>query len=101
MIPASSWVLIRTDLLTPEERSLSLPEATRRVPLRMWIKGTLLEAAEVDGIATVRTVTGRVVSGRLIEDNPSYSHDFGRDCPELRKIREIVRDAMQNAEADR
>lgn len=101
MIPASTWVLIRTDLLSPEERSLSLPEATRRVPLRMWIKGTLVADAELGAAATIRTVTGRLVDGCLIEAHPSYRHDFGRDCPELRRIREIVHDAYRDAEEAR
>jgi hypothetical protein len=98
MVKASSWVLIQTDLLEPEERSASLPEATRRVPLRMWIKGTLIADAAIGTRTSVRTVTGRIVEGQLIEENPSYRHDFGLYCPELRKIREIVLQAMEPME---
>lgn len=98
MISKGTWVLIQTDLLAPKERALTLPEATRRVPLRQWVKGTLLENTSLHDQATIQTVTGRIVSGTLVEVNPSYRHDFGSDCPELRSIRAILHKAMDQAE---
>jgi hypothetical protein len=98
MISKGTWVLIQADLLAPEDRASTLPEATRRVPLRLWLKGTLLTDALLHENATIQTVTGRIVSGCLIEANPSYRHDFGTDCPELRTIRHILRKAMNEAE---
>lgn len=98
MITKGTWVLIQTDLLAPNERALTLPEATRRVPLRQWLKGTLVDDASLNDQATIQTVTGRFVSGTLIEVNPSYRHDFGSDCPELRTIRAILQKALSQAE---
>lgn len=98
MISKGTWVLIQTDLLSPDERASTLPEATRRVPLSLWLKGTLLEDAKLHDRVTIQTVTGRHVSGSLVEANPCYRHDFGSDCPELRTIRAILQNAMNNVE---
>lgn len=101
MIDKDVWVLIKKELLQPDERASTLPEATRRVPLCLWLKGTLLHPASLHETVQIRTVTGRRVEGVLIEANPSYRHDFGRDCPELRTVRTIVYEALQTAENDR
>ncbi len=71
-------------VLEPKARALSaLPLDTRDVPLEMWVKGHLLSDAEVGCPAAVRTKTGRIVEGTLIEVNPHYTHSFGAHVPEL------------------
>jgi hypothetical protein len=94
MVKKGEWVRIHKIILEPSERAPQVPEDTRAVPLELWDKGFLLEAAVMGEEVTVETVTGRRESGTLIEVNPHYGHDFGKFIPELlaidRQVREIV-----------
>jgi 2-amino-4-ketopentanoate thiolase alpha subunit len=101
MIAPNTWVRIQAIVLTPSERLASLPFETRKTPLVMWLKGELMSAAEIGDTVLIRTVTGRIVSGKLMESHPTFHHDFGNDVPELRAIRKIIAAAMVKAgEAD-
>jgi hypothetical protein len=94
MVKKNSWVRIHSIILEPGERAPQVPEDTKKVPLEMWVKGWLLEDAEIGGTAAVRTLTGRRETGTLLEENPSYGHGFGDLVPELLLIgartRELV-----------
>ena len=72
------WVQIHETVLRPEERTGKLPDETRMVPLEMWIKGFLQKDCELGGIAEVRTLTGRKVSGCLVAVDPGFEHGFGQ-----------------------
>lgn len=73
-------------VLEAKARALSaLPLDTQDVPLEMWVKGHLLSDAEIGGPAAVKTKTGRIVEGTLVEVNPHYTHSFGAYVPELEK----------------
>lgn len=91
MIPKGTWVQIRSILLRPEERTGNLPEETKKVPLEMWIKGTLLDASELGEKVRIRTVTGRKVTGTLCAVEPAFRHDYGAYVPEIQKITQIVK----------
>ena len=71
-----------------------MPDDTKECPLEMWVKGLLLEDAEMNTEVESETVTGRRERGTLIELNPNYTHDFGTFVPELiqidKQVREIV-----------
>jgi hypothetical protein len=94
MVKKNSWVRIHSVILEPGERAPQVPEDTKKVPLEMWVKGWLREDAEIGGRATVTTLTGRVETGTLLEENPTYRHSFGDLVPELLRIgaqaRELV-----------
>lgn len=94
-IEKGTWVQIHRVILKPGERPASLPQETRRVPFEMWVKGFLLEEAEIGQEAAIRTVIGREIWGTLVEANPRYVHNFGSPVPELLRIggelREILR----------
>lgn len=94
MIPKNTWVQIHRIVLKPEERPISLPEETRRVPLELWIKGFLLEDASLQDEVTVRTLTGRLECGTLVQMNPSYLHTYGAFVPEILQIDRIVKEAL-------
>ncbi len=80
----NDWVRIRSVVLEPGMRALSaLPEDTQRVPLEMWVKGSLTQDAEIGDTASVVTRTGRLVTGTLEEAAPCYTHSFGAFVPEL------------------
>jgi len=85
-IPPGTWVEIEQVILTPDQRAQNLPEDTKRVPYLMRVSGFLVEPAETDGPARIRTIIGRELSGVLKTVNPSYSHSFGTVVPELLTI---------------
>lgn len=84
-IPAGSWVLVHSIILEPEQRAPQVPADTKKVPLEMWVKGYLQKAALPGESVTVKTCTGRIVTGKLVEANPAYDHSFGF-VPELQSI---------------
>jgi len=94
MIKKGTWVRIHKIILEPSERAPQVPEDTRKVPFEMWVKGFLLQDAEMGDEVTIETVTGRTETGNLVEVNPYYEHDFGKFVPELlaidKQVREIV-----------
>ena len=80
----NDWVRIMQIILTPEERLKSLPESTRKVPLKCWINGFLMdESASIGDTVNIETLAGRVVSGTLYQLWPQYDHSFGRQQPTL------------------
>lgn len=85
-VTKGTWVQIEQVLLTPAERAPTLPEDTRQVPYVLRVSGFLLEDAELDTEARVRTLIGRELSGALKTVNPSYTHSFGETVPELLEI---------------
>jgi hypothetical protein len=76
-------VQIRFTLLEPSERAPGLPEDTAAVPYVGRVRGTLLAAARAGGPATVRTASGRELSGELEVVEPADLHTFGRPQPAL------------------
>lgn len=94
MIKKGTYVRIRRTILKPDERSNNLPEDTKKVPFKMWIKGYLLEDSDLFDIVTVKTVTGRLETGRLKEANPPYKHSYGDFIPEILSLRDIIKKDM-------
>lgn len=79
-----TWVEIENEVLSASERAPQVPEDTKQTPLIMWIRGFLIEEHAVIGdIVTVQTLSQRTASGKLVEINPRYGHDFGNTVPEL------------------
>jgi 2-amino-4-ketopentanoate thiolase alpha subunit len=77
------WAEVEFVLLEPADRSPSLPPETAEKPLLAWLKGFAQAEAAVGDELTVRTMTGRLVTGRLSTVNPGYFHTFGRPIPAL------------------
>lgn len=90
MIENGSYVRIRTTLLQPTERSSNLPEDTKLVPFKMWVKGYLQEESELFEITTVKTTTGREVKGRIKEKFPTYKHNYGEFVEEALELRKRI-----------
>ncbi len=90
MIDKGSFVRIRKTLLKPEDRSNNLPKETALVPFKMWVKGFLLEDADLFDIVTIKTITNRIESGRLKEAYPKYKHDYGDFIPEILEMNQII-----------
>ena len=94
MAKKGDWVRIHRVVLDAAGRNPNLPEDTAKVPLEMWVKGTLLADAEVGDEVQVETATNRIEYGTLVEVNPYYTHSYGKFVPELiqiyRQLREIL-----------
>jgi len=91
MVAKNSWVLIHRIILETGERASQVPDDTKKVPLEMWVKGSLQADAELGAEVEVLTTTGRRERGTLLEVNPSYKHGFGDFVPELLEISRSVR----------
>ena len=95
-IVKETWVEIHDIVLKPEERTGNLPEETKKVPLEMRLKGFLLEEAMLGDRVKVRTVTGRIVEGTLLKENPVYEHGYGETfIPELLTIGQNLRAMLE------
>lgn len=90
------WVQIEVTILNPQERAPQVPEDTKKVPLQMRVKGFLLnENASVGDHVDIQTMTGRIVTGKLVAVNPKYEHDFGDPVPELITIGKELREFLE------
>lgn len=95
----NDYVRIHRNILLPEERTGKLPEDTKNVPLEMWVKGFLQdESAQIGDTVTVKTVVGRLETGRLIEEKPCYALNYGEYVPEILQIDGILRGALFEGE---
>jgi hypothetical protein len=100
MIKKNTWVQIKKTILKPEERTGNIPEETKKVPLEMWVKGSLLDDAQLGDDVKIKTLTGRIESGILIQENPSYLHTYGAFVPEILKIDAMVKEALFGSDTD-
>ncbi len=82
-VKAGTWVEIEKTLLTPEQRAPQVPEDTRHTPYIMKVAGFLNADALFGDEVTVKTLSGRLVSGTMIVVRPHYSHSFGDTVEEL------------------
>ena len=95
MAKKGDWVRIHSVVLKAEERTAKLPEDTQKCDLQQWTKGFLQqESAEIGDTVTVQTASGRLVEGTMIEENPCYTHSYGKFVPEIIEIDKQLRDIM-------
>lgn len=90
------WVQIHQIVLNPDERAQNLPDDTKKVPLELWTKGFALTEANIGEDIKIKTMSGRVVKGTLVEVNPKYIHTFGDCVPELYYIDAQLREIMED-----
>ncbi|MDP3488367.1 MAG: 2-amino-4-oxopentanoate thiolase subunit OrtA [Bacillota bacterium] len=76
-----SWVA-----LEPSGRSESIPESTKQVPLVARVKGFAVETTEGAEEISIITLSDRVLRGKVCDDAPRHTHDFGKPQPELQRI---------------
>ncbi|MCF6334968.1 MAG: 2-amino-4-ketopentanoate thiolase [Spirochaetales bacterium] len=89
------WVRIHSILIEAEDRAPRVPVDTAKVPYELWAKGLLITGkAEIGKKVEIETITGRKISGEIIEINPSYNHDFGEFIPEILTIDKQLKDLM-------
>ncbi len=94
MVKKNSYVEIHKVIFEAHERTAKIPEETKKVPYEMFIKGFLLLDASIGDLVTVETITGRVVEGTLLKENPTYDLGYGGFVPHILKIKQILRGEM-------
>lgn len=77
------WVEVERVLLEPADRAANLPEETASKPQLVWVKGFALGEAALGEECEVETMTERTVRGRLSDLDPTYTHTFGSQPPEI------------------
>ena len=86
MINKGTWVRIKKVLLAVGQRAPQDPDDTKATPLVMWTKGFLTADAEIGDQVEVLTAADRLEVGELVEQNPYYTHSYGKCIPELMQI---------------
>jgi 2-amino-4-ketopentanoate thiolase alpha subunit len=98
-VPAGSWVEIQQVVLAAGERAPNIPDDTAGVDFLARVRGFLLTDAPMGADATVRTLAGRTVEGRLTAINPRNPADFGDPVPELLRLGEEARRRLDEGAA--
>lgn len=95
MAKLNDYVMIHNVVLEPADRAPQVPDDTKAVPLELWCKGLLKqEHAEIGDQVTIETMTGRVVTGELVDVNPTYRHSFGEFVPEILQIGKTLKQVL-------
>ena len=98
-VKKGTLVEIEQVILTPGERAPQVPDDTKKVPLVMRARGMLTEESAPGDEAHIETVTGRMLTGVLVEENPGYDHGFGPPIPELVPIGREIRGILAHPDA--
>lgn len=85
-VSAGTWVQIRQQVLGASARAPQVPSDTASTPLVLLVKGFLVTEAALGQEVTIRTLSGRELSGELFAVEPAFTHDFGQVVPELLEI---------------
>lgn len=86
MIKKGTWVEIEEIVLKPEERSGSIPDDTKKTPLKVWAKGYCQEDCNIGEEAEIKTTTGRILKGTVTMEKPGFTHGFGEFVEEIMYI---------------
>lgn len=96
-IKKGAWIEIENTILEPGERATNLPECTKKTPLKMWVRGFLVnKEAEMNDEVEIMTLASRKVSGKLVESNPRHLHNYGDTVIELIQIGEELKVELRN-----
>jgi len=85
-IPKGTWVEVERTLLGTPGRIPGHPVESPDGPAyTVRVSGFLLEDADLGQQVRIRTILGKLYSGKLRIQSPSYGHSFGHTVPELLK----------------
>jgi hypothetical protein len=96
-VPAGAWVEVQQVILEAGQRAPNVPDDTAHVDFVARIRGFLMTDAPMGADTTIRTLAGRRVSGTLSAVNPRNPADFGNPVPELLRLGEEAREALDRA----
>src|SRR5699024_8361555 len=93
----NEWVEIESILMKVSERSELLPSDTAGVPLKSYSQGFLInDEASIGDNVSIKTLSNREISGKLIDLSPEFVHDFGKPVSELLNVGLELRQIMDN-----
>lgn len=95
MIKKGTWVQVEQIVLDETQRAPQVPEDTKKTPLKAWLKGFLQADANVGEVVTIKTMTNRIESGKLVVVEPHFTHSFGKVVNELFEIDAQVKAFMK------
>ncbi len=95
MAKKGDWVKIEKILLKPEERTAKIPDETKKVPYVVHVCGYLEQDAEIGSVVNIKSKIGRIHTGKLIEEKPTFKHNFGDFVPELADINIELRNELE------
>lgn len=99
MAKKGDWVQIHQIVLKAVERTGRIPEDTKNTDLQLWVKGFIEKDANIGDNVLIKTLTGRMVEGDLVEVNPGYHYGFGDEfVPEVLKIGIQLRSILKDGE---
>ena len=98
-VPAGAWVEVSQVVLPAGGRAPNVPRDTAETDFVARIRGFLVEPATLGGDATVRTLLGREVVGRLTSLNPRNPADFGDPVPELLALGMAARRVLEEPDS--
>jgi len=90
MIKKGTLVQIKRIILDSNHRSTHIPLDTQKTDFIMWLKGVLLEDADMGQLCQIETKTHRIESGILIATEPHYTHSFGKYVKILDQIADQI-----------
>lgn len=96
MIEKGTYVYIKKIVLKSNQRSSNIPFDTKDKDFIMKIKGYLTKDASLGDEVDILTETKRKVSGILIETNPTYTHSFGDYLDEVKTMKDIILNEMED-----
>ena len=86
MVKKGSYIRIEKTILEADQRTSKIPDDTKAVPFKMWTKGILQHDCEMNGEATILTMSNRTDTGKLVEVNPMYELNYGDFLEEMTEI---------------
>jgi 2-amino-4-ketopentanoate thiolase alpha subunit len=93
-VPAGAWVEVQQVVLKAGDRAPNVPDDTAGLDFVARIRGFLANETPLGAEATIRTLTGRSVSGRLTVVDPRNPADFGDPVPDLLRLGQAARQAI-------
>ncbi|MFA7507344.1 MAG: 2-amino-4-oxopentanoate thiolase subunit OrtA, partial [Bacilli bacterium] len=97
MIKENTVVQIERVVLKSVERTGNLPDDTKRVPLKMKLKGRLVTKSNLGDYVKIVTQTNRIDEGYLIDVEPYFKHDYGHYVEVLDEVKDIILRENENS----
>ena len=94
MIKKGTWIELEEVVLNPEDRAVNIPEDTRKAPLKVWIRGFAERDCEMYEETSVKTLSGRILTGLVVAVRPPYTHGFGNYVEEISYIGPQAREIL-------
>ena len=94
MVKKNSYGEIHKVIFKAKMRTAKIPDETKNVPYEKFMKGFLLADASIGDLVKVKTITGRILEGDLVQENPTFNLGYGTFVPQIMEIKRILREEL-------